>query len=118
MEHDAERLLSFRVLEYDWYEGGPQCGLIFAEPQTHLMRTGIQSRTMFLWNGLVELLADEVARARSNADCEAAVGRRIIMFEVGDEGWGVAEAVDMRLHMPNAAVSLVVESRRQSRVGR
>ena len=73
---------------------------------------------MFLWNGLVELLADEVPRARSNADCEAAVGRRRMVFDVGDEGWGVAEAVDVRPYMPDAAVSLVVESRRESRVGR
>ena len=67
---------------------------------------------MFLRDGLVELLADEGAGASSDADCEAAVGGRIMVSEVGDEGWIVAETCDVWVRMPDAAVGLVVESSR------
>lgn len=75
------------------------------------MSLSIQFRTVLVRDGLVELLADEVAGTTSNADCEAAVRCRIMVFDVGDEGWGVAHACDVRICVPDAAVSLVVEGR-------
>lgn len=118
MEHDSERLVSIRILEYDWYEGSAQRGLFLANHQTHTMSAGIQFRAVLLWDGFVEFLADEVAGATSNAYCEAAVSRRMMVFKVGDEGWGVAEACDVRVYVPDAAVSLIVKSRKGVSVGR
>lgn len=36
----------------------------------------------------------------------------MMVFKVGDERRGFAHACDVRVHMPDAAVSLVVDSRR------
>ena len=63
-------------------------------------------------DGLSELLAVEAGGTTGNADYGATVGRRMMVFKVGDERRGFAHACDVRVHMPDAAVSLVVDSRR------
>ncbi len=117
MEDDAEMLLSIRILEYEWYEGGAERRLASA-PSIHVMSLFIHFGTVLLWDGLVEILGDEVASAISNADREAAVGCRFMVFKVGNEGWGVGHASDPRAGVPDTAVSVVVESRRGSGGGR
>ena len=87
MENDAKTLLSIRILEYDWYEGG--AGRRLASDivkYIHVMSLGIQFGTVLLWDGLVEILVDEVASATSDADREATVGCGFVVFEVGNEG--------------------------------
>ncbi len=108
-EDNAETLLSIHILEYEWYEGDAGRRLVSA-PNIHVISPFIQFGTVLLWDGVVEILGDEVASAISNADREAAVGFGSIVFEVGNEGWGDGHAVDPEAGVPNSAVSLVVES--------
>lgn len=71
-----------------------------------------QFRTVLPWDGLIELLADKGAGSRTDADCDIAVSCWLMVFDVGDEGWGNAYAIDERISMPDAAVSLIIDCRR------
>lgn len=74
-------------LEYHKYEDK---GLIPAgdcHPLKPTIRT-LNSGRHSLWDGLVILLANEVARATSDADIKAAVSGSVMMLGMTDEAWG------------------------------
>ena len=72
---------------------------------------------MFLRDGVVEFLADKIARAGAAAAGEGAAGGGGGGGVGGDEGGEVAAALEFGSSVPDAAVGLVVEGWRGCRAG-
>ncbi len=90
MEYDTEPLFILGIGQEDRHKDFPQHIRLFPPSKSHFLVVCCHLWPMLFWDGVIEILTDEVAIPIGDADCETAIGSRLMVFKVGDQRGAVA----------------------------